>query len=168
MRMILVVAFGLSLFGCDKADSGPLPKPFWISLNPNNRTYKTGSEAAGPNTPAEDIVGGGGIESAGAKGEWRTGLALWAGGRDKDPHIVMRFYDADRAVRVEVTFKGPAPRVLKTVAFRHVTESEGFKLKTAKGESTYSGHSQQGEDLLLRWPEEGDGTVTFLAHPHVH
>jgi hypothetical protein len=69
---------------------------------------------------------------------------------------------------VEVTFKGPPPRVLKTIAFRHVSHSERFKLRTTSGEADYGGHSQKGEDLLLRWPESGDGTVTFLAYPHVH
>jgi len=155
--------------GCDRPDPGAPQKPVWIELNPDRRTCSIGGEAGGPNTLPEDLVGYGGRAGGGAKGEWPDARTIWAGGRDQNPHIVMRVFEAERnAVRVEVTYTGPPPRALKTVVFRHVSKSERFRLKTASGETDYDAHSQEREDLFLRWPEAGDGTVSFLAWPHVH
>lgn len=171
MRILTACAAALLAVGvgCGRSDSGARSSPVWVALDPDRRTSSIGGEAGGPKTPPEDLVGYGGRAGGGAKGEWPEAREIWAGGRDQNPHIVIRVFDAERnAVRVEVTYAGPPSRVLKTVVFRHVSKSEGFRLKSASGETDYNGHSQEGEDLHLRWPESGDGKVTFLAWPHVH
>lgn len=173
MRLNLVLAGAAVIMaasmGCDRPPEKSDRKPVEFSLNPHSRSISIGGEGIGPRTKDRTELMYTSRSSKGAQGEWPLAGVVATHDKEDNPQVVVRVFDATRgAVRVEAKFTGPKVITLSTIAFPHVTKSEGFTLKTAKGESAYSGHREKGEDLLLDWPGEGDGTVTFLAWPHVH
>ena len=170
MRMLAAMAtLAMVVAGCDRPVTVTVRKPVEVTLNPKNRTLSVESEGVSPTTKDKTQLGFTSQESTGTKGEWPLACVVYAEGRISNPQIVVRVYDEDRgAVRVEAKFTGPRVAILGRVVFPHISKAERFTLKNAAGESPYAGTSHKGENLEIRWPDSGDGTVTFLAWPHTH
>jgi len=170
MRLnVAIIAIGLLVAGCERPIQGT--GTIQVVLNPHTRkislgiTDSTDKRDSGPDATMSFQP------SKGGKGEWNSAAVLAAEPVNLDnPYVVIRCFDDVRnAVRVEITFTGKPVQDLRKLKFEHVTRSENFRFKPAGSAeaAAYASHSQKGESLEVSIPA-GDGSLTFLAWPHVH
>ena len=167
MRLYLAMAAVLCLTsGCGRS---PLPneKTVHVTLRPAEKSWAAQgpkSTKEYPHWPYSTMSTGG----RGKPGEWKSGLAF---DRDRiDPKDVeLRFFDVSGgAVKVEVTFAGPASPDLASLTFEHCGKVDRVVEFPKEGgaERPYTAWSLKGEDFELRAPSAG-ARISFLTWPHV-